>query len=46
MPVVMSDNPKKISTFMMNGVLYEGTIADYYEGRAKPVGEKKDGNES
>ena len=35
--VVMSANPKKIRTFIINGQMYEGGAEDYFSGRAKPI---------
>lgn len=31
--VEMSPNPKKVSSFIINGKRYEGTSAEYYEGK-------------
>lgn len=40
--VEMSPNPKKVSSFIINGKRYEGTSAEYYEGKLKGEEVKND----
>ena len=41
MPVIQKIT-KTIKTFFINGQMYEGSIADYYEGRAVPLRQGKE----
>lgn len=44
--VVMASKPKKISSFIINGQVYEGTANDYYSGKLTSMGNDLGGAET